>query len=356
MASQTQIAPGKRRIASNALKQALYSDTRINEGHNFVRTLLTDLQAEYRPITATEYILVQQLAIFQTRFLRAQSHYLSLIDIQAEAMYLDRKKQYQIDPDMDSRYALAFAKQSQSNYALEILNRQIESLPNKIRKAIEMLVWYRKVPAAKPAEIEEQTQIEREMPRQARTQRFPALDVDISLEEFNRAIIEAVELHGLHTPQEAKERLKTEIQTQFLSGIPPGGHIAPKLFDNQQTRKTTDAILVGNSRDAPEPPSLPNPLNQLRPHHLAQRLPIDIFPRQPRIRRLHHNTHLRLRRRPRLRHCRRHRLLQLRVAHLLRQIRLDNCLLGRFLLGKFRPPRLLKLLARVHPLLHQRLQ
>ena len=46
MASQAQIAVGKRRVASNALKHGLYSDTRINffnEDHNFVKTLLTDL-------------------------------------------------------------------------------------------------------------------------------------------------------------------------------------------------------------------------------------------------------------------------------------------------------------------------
>ena len=203
---------GKRRIASNALKHALYSDTRINlfnEDRDFVKTLLTDLQAEYCPVTATEHILVQQLATLQTRFLRAQSHYLSLIDIQAEAMYLDLKEQYEVDPDMDSRYALAFEKQSQSNRALEILSRQIDSLPNKIRKTIEMLVWYRQVPPAAPLEIEEQSQLEKDLPKPVARQHYPAPDVDISLEEFNRAIVEAVERHGLHTPQEAKEQLKT---------------------------------------------------------------------------------------------------------------------------------------------------
>ena len=69
MASQDQIAAnranaikstgptskqGKRRIASNALKHGLYSDTRINlfnKDHDFVKTLLTDLQGEYCPIT-----------------------------------------------------------------------------------------------------------------------------------------------------------------------------------------------------------------------------------------------------------------------------------------------------------------
>ena len=73
----------KRRIASNALKHGLYSDTRINlfnEDHDFVKTPLTDLQGEYCPVTPTEQILVQQLATLQTRFLRAQTHYLALID------------------------------------------------------------------------------------------------------------------------------------------------------------------------------------------------------------------------------------------------------------------------------------
>ena len=64
MASQAQIAAnranaqqstgpkseqGKRRIAPNALKHSLYSDTCINlfnEDHDFVKTLLTDLQGE----------------------------------------------------------------------------------------------------------------------------------------------------------------------------------------------------------------------------------------------------------------------------------------------------------------------
>ncbi len=227
MASQAQIAAnranalkstgptseqGKRRIASNALKHGLYSDTRINlfnEDHDFVKTLLTDLQGEYCPVTPTEHILVQQLATLQTRFLRAQTHYLALIDNQAEDMYLDLKEKFVVDPDTDSRYALAFEKQSQSSRALEILSREIDRLPNKIRKTIEMLVWYRSVPAAEPAEIEEQSQIEQDLPKQARPQHYPAPDEDISLEEFNRAIIEAVERHGLHIPQEVKEQINT---------------------------------------------------------------------------------------------------------------------------------------------------
>ncbi len=73
-------------------------------------------------------------------------------------MYLDLKEKLVVDPDTDSRYALAFEKQTQSSRALEILSREIDRLPNKIRKTIEMLVWYRQVPAAKPSEIEEQTQ------------------------------------------------------------------------------------------------------------------------------------------------------------------------------------------------------
>ena len=227
MASQAQIAAnredaqqstsprtdaGKRRIASNALRHGLYSDTRINlfnEDHDFVKTLLTDLQGEYCHVTPTEYILVQQLATLQTRFLRVQTHYLALIDNQAEDMYLDLKEKFVVDPDTDSRYALAFEKQTQSSRALEILSREIDRLPNKIRKAIEMLVCYRQVPAAEPIEIEEQTQIEKELPKQARPKHFPAPDEDISLEEFNRAIIEAVERHGLHIPQEVKEQIKT---------------------------------------------------------------------------------------------------------------------------------------------------
>ena len=177
MASQAQIAANransqqstgprtevsKRRIASNALKHGLYSDTRINlfnEDHDFVKTLLTDLQCEYCPVTPTEHLRVQQLATLQTRFLRAQTHYLALIDNQAEDMYLDLKEKFVVDPDTDSRYALAFEKQTQSSRALEILSREIDRLPNKIRKTIEMLVWYRNVPAAEPAEIEEQSQI-----------------------------------------------------------------------------------------------------------------------------------------------------------------------------------------------------
>ena len=93
--------------------------------------------------------------------------------------------------------------------ALEILSREIDRLPNKIRKTIEMLVWYRNVPAAEPAEIEKQTQIEKDLPQPTKRQDYPAPDVDISLEEFNRAIIEAVERHGLHIPPEAKELIKT---------------------------------------------------------------------------------------------------------------------------------------------------
>ncbi len=208
---------GKRRAASNALKHGLYSDTRINlfnEDPNFVKTLLTDLQAEYCPLTPTEHILVQQLATLQTRFLRAQTHYLALIDGQAEDMYLDLKERYEVDPDIDTRYALAFEKQSQSNRALEILSREIDRLPNKIRKTIEMLVWYRQVPPAEPQEIEEQTQIEPQIAPPAPRPRYPPPDVDISLEDFNRAIIEAVERHGLHIPQEAKDQIKKEEQTQ----------------------------------------------------------------------------------------------------------------------------------------------
>ena len=120
-------------------------------------------------------------------------------------MYLDLKEPYEIDPDIDSRYAMAFEKQSQSNRALEILSRQIDSLPNKIRKTIEMLVWYRQVFSAEPAEIEEQSHLEADLPKQTRPQHYPAPDVEISLEEFNRAIVEAVERHGLQVPQEAKE-------------------------------------------------------------------------------------------------------------------------------------------------------
>ncbi len=227
MASQAQIAAnranvqqstgprtevGKRRIASNALKHGLYSDTRINlfhEDHEFVKTLLTDLQGEYCPVTPTEHILVQQLATLQTRFLRAQTHYLALIDNQAEDMYLDLKEKFVVDPDTDSRYALAFEKQTQSNRALEILSREIDRLPNKMRKRIEMLVWFRQVPAAEPVEIEEQSKIEKELPQPTKPQDYPAPDVDISLEEFNRAIIEAVERHGLHIPQEAKDQIMT---------------------------------------------------------------------------------------------------------------------------------------------------
>ena len=64
---------GKRRIASNALK----------------------------------HILVQQLATLQT-------HYLALIDNQAEDMDLDLKEKFVVDPDTDSRYAMAFEKQTKS--------------------------------------------------------------------------------------------------------------------------------------------------------------------------------------------------------------------------------------------------
>ena len=162
---------GKRRIASNALKHGLYSDTRINlfnENHDFVKTLLTDLQGEYCPVTPTEHILIQQLATLQTRFLRAQTHYLALIDNQAEDIHLDLKEKFVVDPDTDSRYAMAFEKQTQSSSTLEILSREIDRLPNKIRKTIEMLVWYRNVPAAEPSEIEEQTQIEKNLPKQSR--------------------------------------------------------------------------------------------------------------------------------------------------------------------------------------------
>ena len=121
-------------------------------------------------------------------------------------MYLDLKEKFVVDPDTDSRYALAFEKQTHSSRALEILSREIDRLPNKMRKTIEMLVWYRTVPAAEPVEIEEQSQIEKDLPKQARPQHFPAPDDDISLEEFNRAIIEAVERHGLHIPEEVKNR------------------------------------------------------------------------------------------------------------------------------------------------------
>ncbi len=72
-----------------------------------------------------------------------------------------------------------------------------------------MLVWYRQVPAAEPVEIEEQSQIEKDLPKQTRPQHYPAPDEDISLEEFNRVIIEAVERHRLHIPQEVKEQIKT---------------------------------------------------------------------------------------------------------------------------------------------------
>ena len=164
------------------------------------------------PRHPTEHILVQQLVTVQTRFLRAQTHYLALIDNQAEDMYLDLKEKFVVEPDTDSRYALSFEKQTQSSRALEILSREIDrllNLLNKIRKTIEMLVWYRNVPAAEPVEIEEQSQIKKELPKQARPQHFPAADDDISLEEFNRAIIEAVERHGLHIPQEVKQRIKT---------------------------------------------------------------------------------------------------------------------------------------------------
>ena len=125
---------------------------------------ITDLQGEYCPVTPTDHILVQQLATLQTRFLRAQTHYLALIDHQAEDMYLDLKEKFVVDPDTDSRYAMAF---------------------------------------------EEQTQIEKEMPQPTKRQDYPAPDVDISLEEFNRAIIEAVERHGLQIPQEAKDQIIT---------------------------------------------------------------------------------------------------------------------------------------------------
>ena len=113
--------------------------------------------------------------------------------------------------ETDSRYAMAFETQTQFNRALEIRSREIDRLPNKIRKTIEMLVWYRNVPAAEPTEIEEQSQIEKDLPKQSRPQHYPARDEDISLEEFNRAIIEAVERHGLHLPPEAKEKFKNSV-------------------------------------------------------------------------------------------------------------------------------------------------
>ena len=165
--------------------------------------------------------------------LRAQTHYLALIDNQAEDMYLDLKEKFVVDPDTDSRYAMAFEKQTQSHRALEILSREIDRLPNKIRKTIEMLVWFRNGPAAEPAEIEEQTQIEKDLPKQTRPQHYQAHDEDTSLEEFNRAVIEAVERHGLHISPEAKELIKTEKQSQFQPSSKGSAECAPPFIDNQ---------------------------------------------------------------------------------------------------------------------------
>ncbi len=202
---------GKRRIASNALQHGLYSDIRINlfnEDHEFVKTLLTDLQGEYCLVTPTEHILVQQLANLQTRFLRAQTHYLALIGNQAEDMYLDLKEKFVVDPDTDSRYALAFEKRTQSSRALEILSREIDRLPNKIRKTILMLVCTAISPP--PNSRNRGTKPNREgIAETSPSQHFPAPDDDLSVEEFNLAIIEAVERHGLHIPQEVKEQIKT---------------------------------------------------------------------------------------------------------------------------------------------------
>ncbi len=123
----------KRRIASNALKHGLYSDTRINlfnEDHDFVKTLLTDLQGEYCPVTPTEHILAQQLATLQT-------HYLALIDNQAEDMYLDLREKFVVDPDTDSRYELAFEKRSQFNRAIiEAVERHGLHIPPEVKEQI----------------------------------------------------------------------------------------------------------------------------------------------------------------------------------------------------------------------------
>ena len=56
--------------------------------------------------------------------------------------------------------------------------------------------------------------IEKELAKQARPQHFPAPDDDISLEEFNRAIIEAASATASTSPKRSKNRSMLRKQTQ----------------------------------------------------------------------------------------------------------------------------------------------
>jgi hypothetical protein len=125
---------GKARAAANALKHGLRAHNLYllrNESPEELENLRQALTAEFRPHTASQHLVLQQLIAFQIRYLRAQRYYHYLLFDKVDEMRPEVEKTYLPPHNQDVANALAFESLANNGQALRLLTRDLDRLPTR---------------------------------------------------------------------------------------------------------------------------------------------------------------------------------------------------------------------------------